>query len=162
MNKHSRHHANPNKLGKDPDIEIDTFSFVEEDAAARRGLAAWFTRRQGLFFFPLLLLEGLNLHLKSVQSLWSNRQVKGQRLELAVLALRFVLYLTAVFCAAAARDGLRLPGGAAGGLRAVHGCLVRAEPHRHADRAAGRQARLPGQAGAYLAERVRRLVGHRA
>ena len=26
MNKHSRHHANPNKIGKDPDIEIDTIS----------------------------------------------------------------------------------------------------------------------------------------
>lgn len=24
MNKHSRHHANPNKIGKDPDIEVDT------------------------------------------------------------------------------------------------------------------------------------------
>ena len=33
MNKHTRHHGNPNKLGKDPDIEVDTFSFVEEDAA---------------------------------------------------------------------------------------------------------------------------------
>ena len=43
---------------------------------------AWFTRRQGLFFFPLLLLEGLNLHLKSVQSLWENRRVAGRRLEL--------------------------------------------------------------------------------
>ena len=97
MNKHNRHHQNPNKLGKDPDIEIDTFSFVEESAATRRGLMAWFTRRQGLFFFPLLLLEGLNLHLKSVQSLWLNRQVKGRRRELATLGVRFALYLTAVF-----------------------------------------------------------------
>jgi fatty acid desaturase len=97
MNKHTRHHGNPNKLGKDPDIEIDTFSFVEEDAAGRRGLAAWFTRRQGLFFFPLLLLEGVNLHLKSVVSLWKNRADKGQRLELMVLTLRLVVYLGAVF-----------------------------------------------------------------
>ena len=97
MNKHNRHHQNPNKLGKDPDIEIDTFSFVEESAASRRGVMAWFTRRQGLFFFPLLLLEGLNLHLKSVQSLWVNRQIEGRRTELIVLAVRFVLYVTAVF-----------------------------------------------------------------
>ena len=61
MNKHTRHHGNPNKMGKDPDIEIDTFSFEEESAATRRGFKAWFTRRQGLFFFPLLLLEGINL-----------------------------------------------------------------------------------------------------
>jgi fatty acid desaturase len=97
MNKHTRHHANPNKLGKDPDIEIDTFSFVEEDAAGRRGLMAWFTRHQGLFFFPLLLLEGLNLHVKSVQSLWAERRSPGRRLELGVLTARFAFYLTAVF-----------------------------------------------------------------
>src|SRR5690349_1886588 len=97
MNKHNRHHGNPNKLGKDPDIEIDTFSFVEEDAAKQRGLMAWFTRRQGIFFFPLLVLEGINLHLKSTASLWRNRSDKGQRLELIVLALRFAVYLTAVF-----------------------------------------------------------------
>jgi len=97
MNKHSRHHQNPNKLGKDPDIEIDTFSFVEEDAAKRRGLMAWFTRHQGVFFFPLLLLEGLNLHVKSTQSLWQNRRVAGSRLELLALGLRFGAYLTAVF-----------------------------------------------------------------
>ena len=97
MNKHSRHHGNPNKLGKDPDIEIDTFSFVEEDAAERRGVMAWFTRRQGWFFYPLLVLEGINLHLKSVVSLWQNRADKSQRLELLMLGLRFAIYLTAVF-----------------------------------------------------------------
>ena len=87
----------PEQAGKDPDIEIDTFSFEEESAATRRGFKAWFTRRQGLFFFPLLLLEGINLHLKSVQSLWENRRVAGRRLELTVLVLRLAIYLTAVF-----------------------------------------------------------------
>jgi fatty acid desaturase len=36
MNKHSRHHANPNKIGKDPDIEIDTVSFLPESADPAR------------------------------------------------------------------------------------------------------------------------------
>ena len=36
MNKHTRHHGNPNKIGKDPDVEIDTISFIEEDAAKAR------------------------------------------------------------------------------------------------------------------------------
>ena len=48
MNKHTRHHGNPNKMGKDPDIEIDTFSFEEESAATRRGFKAWFTRRRAV------------------------------------------------------------------------------------------------------------------
>src|SRR6478672_5184687 len=30
MNKHNRHHANPNKVGKDPDIAPDTISFLPE------------------------------------------------------------------------------------------------------------------------------------
>jgi fatty acid desaturase len=33
MNKHNRHHANPNKIGKDLDIEADTVSFLEESTA---------------------------------------------------------------------------------------------------------------------------------
>lgn len=97
MNKHTRHHANPNKVGKDPDIEIDTVSFTTADAATRRGPMASFTRRQGLFFFPLLILEGINLHLKSVQSLWRGRHNRSQRIELGTLLLRFALYLSAVF-----------------------------------------------------------------
>ncbi len=97
MNKHSRHHANPNQLGKDPDIEVDTIAFVEEHAASSRGPVRWITRHQGLFFFPLLLLEGINLHVKSLQSLWAERHRRDRRIELATLLARFVAYLSAVF-----------------------------------------------------------------
>lgn len=38
MNKHNRHHANPNTIGKDPDIEVDTISFLEEDAQTKTGV----------------------------------------------------------------------------------------------------------------------------
>lgn len=67
MSKHTRHHASPNKIGMDPDIEMDTVSFLEEDAASRRGVMAWITRRQGYLFFPLRLLEGINLHPISIR-----------------------------------------------------------------------------------------------
>ena len=97
MNKHTRHHANPNKIGKDPDIEIDTISFHEESAATRTGLVAWITRRQGYLFFPLLLLEGLNLHLRSFQGLFARRKVEGRWLELSLLGARFACYLAIVF-----------------------------------------------------------------
>ena len=97
MNKHTRHHANPNRVGKDPDIEIDTFSFLAEDAASRRGVMGWFTRRQGWFFFPLLLLEGVNLHLKSITSLFNRRRPEGRGLELSLIGARFAVYLTLVF-----------------------------------------------------------------
>jgi fatty acid desaturase len=58
MNKHSRHHANPNKIGKDPDIESDTVAFLDESAATRSGVRAWFTRRQGYLFFPCCCSKG--------------------------------------------------------------------------------------------------------
>src|SRR5664280_743241 len=50
--KHSRHHGNPNKVGKDPDLAADTISFIEEDAVTATGLRRWITRRQGWLFFP--------------------------------------------------------------------------------------------------------------
>ena len=96
MNKHNRHHANPNKIGKDPDIEADTVSFLEESAATRKGALAWITRRQGYLFFPLPL-EGLNLHVKSIRSLGSRTPVKGRWIELGMLAARFMIYFGLIF-----------------------------------------------------------------
>ena len=97
MTKHTRHHANPNRVGKDPDIEVDVVAFTPESAAAQRGLLAAITRRQGWLFYPLLLLEGLNLHFHSVRSLLERRKVEGRWIELGMLALRFGIYLGVVF-----------------------------------------------------------------
>ena len=99
MTKHSRHHANPNKIGKDPDIDMDTISFYEETAAGQRGWRAALTRHQGSFFFPLLLLEGLNLHVTSGRTLFDRRPVDGRAQEISTIAVRFALYLTVVFWA---------------------------------------------------------------
>lgn len=95
--KHTRHHANPNRVGKDPDIEIDTISFLDVDAASARGLRRWITKRQGWLFFPLLTLEGLNLHFLAIRHLLSRGEVKGRWTELALLALRFAVFVAPVF-----------------------------------------------------------------
>jgi fatty acid desaturase len=97
VNKHTRHHANPNRVGKDPDIEVDTVSFLEEDAATARGLRALITRRQGWLFFPLLTLEGLNLHALGLKHLFGRGQVKARYTELALVFLHFTVYLGALF-----------------------------------------------------------------
>ncbi|WP_028281145.1 acyl-CoA desaturase [Arthrobacter sp. H5] len=97
MNKHTRHHNDPNVVGKDPDIEIDTISFIEEDAAKAKGFHAWITRRQGYLFFPLLTFEGLNLHVKSISTLFRPGAVQGRWIELALLAMRFGAYLGILF-----------------------------------------------------------------
>ena len=97
MNKHNRHHGNPNRLGHDPDIETDTISFYEEEAAKSRGFVRWITQRQGTLFFPLLLLEGLNLHALSVRSLVSRGFTKSNTIELSVIVVRFIAYFGILF-----------------------------------------------------------------
>lgn len=95
--KHSRHHANPNRVDKDPDIQIDTISFLDEDAATARGLRRIITRRQGWLFFPLLAFEGINLHLLALRHLFSRQPVKGRWSELGLIALRFAIFVVPVF-----------------------------------------------------------------
>jgi len=97
MTKHTRHHANPNTVGKDPDIAFDTISFTEEDAARQRGLMAAITRRQGYLFFPLLLLEGVNLHITSVRSLLGRGPVDRRASELVAIGVRLSVVVAIVF-----------------------------------------------------------------
>lgn len=97
MTKHSRHHANPNIVGKDPDIEQDFVSFQEADAAKTRGLYAWATRRQGWLFFPALLLEGLNLHAHGFRTVFGAKKVDRRWTEIAMLVSRIGAYLAVIF-----------------------------------------------------------------
>ena len=99
MNKHTRHHANPNQVGKDPDIEPDTILFLEEDAAKRKGFLGWITQFQGYAFFPLLTLEGLNLHVTSIRSVIANEKGKSRVIELTTIGLRLSIYFALVFWA---------------------------------------------------------------
>lgn len=88
MTKHTRHHANPNTVGKDPDIEVDTISFLEEDAAKSRGLVRMLTRVQGYAFFPLLTLEGFNLVYRSALTLFGPGKIQGRALEITFMVVR--------------------------------------------------------------------------
>ncbi|WP_376765722.1 fatty acid desaturase family protein [Agromyces agglutinans] len=99
MNKHTRHHGNPNVIGRDPDIEKDTISFLEEDAAQSRGLVRLITRKQGYLFFPLLLLEGINLHVHGIRHVVAKQGVKRRWLEITLIAVRLVGVVALVFWA---------------------------------------------------------------
>jgi fatty acid desaturase len=97
MTKHTRHHGNPNVIGKDPDIERDTVSFLTQDAAKTSGAMAWLTRRQGYALYPLLMFEGFNLHYLSFKTLFSRAPVEGRRFELWFIGFRLMAYLAVVF-----------------------------------------------------------------
>ena len=58
QDKHTRHHANPNHLEKDPDVRPGVVIFSSRHAKARAGFQRWLTRNQAWLFFPLTLLAG--------------------------------------------------------------------------------------------------------
>jgi fatty acid desaturase len=97
MNKHSRHHASPNHLGKDPDIESDAVALSADEARRRHGLGRRMLRHQGIWFLPLLALTGLGLHVSSVARVLSRRPLKHRLVEITFLGLRILGYLVLVF-----------------------------------------------------------------
>lgn len=91
MNKHTRHHANPNQVAHDPDIDSDVLAFQPEQAEGKGKLHSWFLKHQGTFFFPLLFLEGLNLHVQGLRYILDRRNPVQQRsLEITFLAVRLI------------------------------------------------------------------------
>lgn len=98
QNKHTRHHASPNQVGADPDIDLPVIAFTAEQAATHRNaLSRWLMAHQGWFFFPILLLEGLSLHFSGFKRVLSREKVDRRWAELALLVIRFALYLSVVF-----------------------------------------------------------------
>jgi fatty acid desaturase len=92
VDKHNRHHANPNHLGMDPDVGPGTISYSEERALESRGVFRLVARYQAFLFFPLLLFLGWSLHAASGEFL-VRRTSKYRRLEVALLAVHVTLYL---------------------------------------------------------------------
>lgn len=89
--KHNAHHSAPNQEERDPDISPGVIAFTPAIVAGRRGWRRWFARRQGWFFFPLLTLEGLNLHVASVRTVLGRGPVVHRGVEAPVLLTRLTL-----------------------------------------------------------------------
>jgi fatty acid desaturase len=92
VSKHNRHHKNPNHEGMDPDIAPGALTFTGEDTHARSGLPRLLAKYQAWFFFPLLTLEALSLHIASVQALL-NGEVRRTAVESVLLAVHGVAYI---------------------------------------------------------------------
>ncbi|MEU4241287.1 acyl-CoA desaturase [Actinoplanes sp. NPDC026619] len=96
MDKHTRHHNNPNHDDLDPDVAPEVLIWATKSALGRRGLAAFITRHQAGLFFPLLTLLGIDLKVSSVKAIRA-RTVKRPGLEAALLIIHAVAYLSALF-----------------------------------------------------------------
>jgi fatty acid desaturase len=95
MDKHTKHHANPNHDDLDPDVGPAALVWTQDDARDRHGFQAWLTRNQAWLFFPLLTLLGISLRKDSVSALLAGT-VKHRRLESVLLGVHFVGYLAAL------------------------------------------------------------------
>lgn len=96
MDKHTRHHANPNHTEHDPDVEPDLLVWSQEQAIASRGIPRWFGRHQAVLFFPVLLLEGFYLHFAGFRACL-DRRTPGRGVEAALLSVHLLLYVALVF-----------------------------------------------------------------
>jgi fatty acid desaturase len=83
VDKHNRHHRNPNDVAKDPDVQRNVIAWTPTQVKSQRGVLGLIARHQASFFFPLLLLEAINLHVGSVRRLLANRERRV--VELALL-----------------------------------------------------------------------------
>jgi fatty acid desaturase len=96
MDKHTRHHADPNHEGRDPDVAADVLVWSTRQARVAKGAARWIGGRQAYLFFPLLTLEALGLCVNSFKAL-ARPSLRHRRTEAALLILHFGAYLAAVF-----------------------------------------------------------------
>ncbi|TWP53635.1 acyl-CoA desaturase [Lentzea tibetensis] len=96
MGKHTRHHANPNHEGDDPDLDIQLLAFTRGQSDEKSGFVRWTTKHQAALFFPLLLLEGVSLHWAGIRAV-RRGEIKARRLEAVLLLAHAGVYLTAVF-----------------------------------------------------------------
>ena len=94
MSDNNRHHAAPNQIGKDPDIDPTVLHWYPTGSAPGSRLGRFLRARQGWWFFPLLTLEGANLHVQSFRT--SSRRAAGRRgfVEITLLTARWGVYLT--------------------------------------------------------------------
>ncbi|WP_181773338.1 fatty acid desaturase family protein [Amycolatopsis pittospori] len=95
MDKHTRHHANPNHEDLDPDVDPDILVWSKDQARAAKGIPRFIGRYQAFLFFPLLTLEGLNLHVSGIRAV-SKPGIRRRGLEAALLLTHFALYFSAL------------------------------------------------------------------
>jgi fatty acid desaturase len=96
VDKHNRHHAHPNQEDKDPDIEVGALAFTARQTAERGRFARLIYRYQASLFFPLLLLEGVSLHVASIRAL-IGRTTRNRWWEAVLLATHLVGFAGVVF-----------------------------------------------------------------
>jgi fatty acid desaturase len=95
VQKHNRHHGNPNDVDLDPDIKVGAIAYTEEQAQARRGAGRLAAMYQAYLFFPLTTLLAWSMHVTGLSYLIKEPS-RYRRLEFGLLAIHAVVYLGAM------------------------------------------------------------------
>lgn len=99
LEKHNAHHAHPNEIDMDPDIDIPVLAFSEEAALEKKGIARAIVRHQHVWFFPVLLLQALHLRSETIKWLLRERTWRYRNLEWTLFGLHHVIGLGLAFWA---------------------------------------------------------------
>ncbi len=91
IEKHNDHHAHPNQMDLDPDVEIPLLAFEEEQAFQKRGIARLVVKYQALLIFPLSLLQSLSMLASSVEFL-ASKKARRPLTESSLIVVHFSLY----------------------------------------------------------------------
>ncbi|WP_420115155.1 fatty acid desaturase family protein [Pseudactinotalea sp.] len=96
--KHGKHHAAPNQAGRDPDVRRGTVAYTPEDVQSRpTAVQRWLSSHQGVWFFPITTLAGLQLHVAGIQRLLSREKVDRRWTELAFILIRHTTLIAFAF-----------------------------------------------------------------
>jgi fatty acid desaturase len=92
VSKHNRHHANPNHVDDDPDINNPAIAYTTEQALGRRGPLRLLARYQAFLFFGLICLLAWSMHIASAAFL-VRRRSPDRWIEVVTLILHAVVYV---------------------------------------------------------------------
>jgi fatty acid desaturase len=128
MAKHNAHHAHPNDLQSDPDVHPGVLVFDVSQAQGRRGWRATVTRHQAWLFFPMLLLEAVNLHVASIRAL-VRPGIHRRALELTLITVHLCAYVALVSLTMTTAQGIAFVG-VHQGLRGLYLGMAFAPNHK--------------------------------
>jgi fatty acid desaturase len=97
LDKHNAHHAHPNEMDMDPDLDIGVLAFSDEDVRSKKSVQRLLVKHQKYFFFPLLALLGIDLQQRSVRYLLTHKSEKYRALEAVLMGVHYVLYFGMLF-----------------------------------------------------------------
>ena len=92
VDKHNRHHANPNHVDDDPDINNLAIAYTPSQALERRGPMRWLAAYQAFAFFPMICFLGVSMHVSSIAFMFSPR-ARRRALEVGLMLGHAALYI---------------------------------------------------------------------